>query len=222
MALPGGRQCTDVAGCVVESGIANPTRVVARHANDPTERHWQAVLQIIQYLPGTKDLSLTYERGPDFTMSVYTGANFAEKADDKRSVSRVVVTLGSATVSWLSSTQKIVTLSTTEAEYVALGDGVKEALFAKAVASFLVPGLTEKIMLAIVDNVGAINLASNPLSSARTKHIDVRFHFVQELVSSGTIVVEYVPTSEQRADIMTKPLTGSIFGENRNFLMNLH
>ena len=77
MALPGGRQCTDVAGCVVESGIANPTRVVARHANDPTERHWQAVLQIIQYLLGTKDLSLTYVRGTDFTLSVYMDANFA-------------------------------------------------------------------------------------------------------------------------------------------------
>ena len=75
---------------------------------------------------------------------------------------------------------------------MALGDGVKEAVFAKAVASFLVPGLTEKIILAIVDNEGAINLASNPLSSASTKHIDVRFHFVRELVSSGTIVVEYV------------------------------
>ena len=69
--------------------IANPTLVVARHANDPTERHRQAVLQIIQYLLGTKDLSLMYERGPDFTLSVYTDANFAEKADDRRSVSGV-------------------------------------------------------------------------------------------------------------------------------------
>ena len=107
---------------------------------------------------------------------------------------------------------------------MALGDGVKEALFAKAVASFLVPGLAEKIILAIVDNEGAINLASNPLinSSARTKHIDVRFHFVRELVSSGTIVVEYVSTCEQPADILTKPLTSSIFRELRNILMNLH
>ena len=69
-------------------------------------------------------------------------------------MSGLVVTLGSATVGWLSSTQKIVTLSTTEAEYVALGDGVKEGLIVKAVASFLVPGLTEKIILAIVDNEG--------------------------------------------------------------------
>ena len=167
-------------------------------------------------------MSLTYERGPDFTLSVYADANFAEDSDDRRSVSGVVVTQGSATVSWLSSTQKIVTLSTTEAEYVALGDGVKEALFAKALASFLVPGLTETGILAIVDNEGAINLASNPRSSARTKHIDVRFHFVREWASSGTIVVEYVLTSEQRVDILTKPLTGSIFREHRNFLMNLH
>ena len=102
------------------------------------------MLQIIQYLLGTKDLRLTHERGPDFTLPVYTDANFAENADDRRSMSGVVVTLGSAAVSWLSSAQKIATLSTTEAEYVALGDGVREALFAKAVPSFLVPGLTEK------------------------------------------------------------------------------
>ncbi|CAM9233072.1 unnamed protein product [Pylaiella littoralis] len=121
----------------------------------------------------------------------------------------------------MSSTQKIVTLSTTEAEYVALGDGVKEALFAKAVASFLVPALSQNIIKVLVDNEGAINLASNPLSSARTKHIDVRFHFVRELVSSGKITAEYVPTVE-RADILTKALVGSAFKAHRDFLMNLH
>ena len=137
MTLPEGRRCTDVAVCVVVSTNREPNACCCTTRNDPTGRHWQAVLQIIQYLLGTKDLSLTYERGPDFTLSVYTDANFVEKADDRRSVSGVVVTLDSATVSWLSSTQKIVTLSTTEAEYVALGDGVKEALFAKAVACLL-------------------------------------------------------------------------------------
>ena len=70
-------------------------------------------------------------------MSVFADANYAEKADDRRSVSAVAVTLGNSVVSWVSSTQKIVTLSTTEAEYVALGDGVKESLFAKSVLSFI-------------------------------------------------------------------------------------
>ena len=75
--------------------IATAVRVVARHSNDPTERHWQAVLQIIIYLVGTKDLSLTFEREPesDLDLSVYTDSNFAEKADDRRSVSGVLVCL---------------------------------------------------------------------------------------------------------------------------------
>ena len=132
-----------------------------------------------------------------------------------------MVTLGNATVGWISITQRIVTLSTTEAEYVALRDGVKEVLFAKSVASFLVPSLSQETIKVFVDNDGAIKLASNPLSSARTKHIDVRFHFVRELVSSGIIAVEYVPTNEQRADILTKALVGPIFREHRDFLMNL-
>ena len=84
------------------------------------------------------------------------------------------------------------------------------------------PSLSQKTIKVFVDNDGAIKLASNPLSSARTKHIDVRFHFVRELVSSGIIAVEYVPTNEQRTDILTKALVRPIFGEHRDFLMNLH
>ena len=73
-----------------------------------------------------------------------------------------------------------------------------------------------------VDNEGAIALANNPLSSARTKHIDVRFHFIRELVRSKTISVKYVPTKEQHADILTKALPGITFRNHRDFLMNLH
>ena len=99
--------------------IYNATHVVARHVDDPSERHWQAVLQIIKNVFGTKDQSLTFKRGANLDLSVYTDANYAKKADDRRSVSGVAVTVGNSTVSWSSSTQKIVTLST-EAEYVAL------------------------------------------------------------------------------------------------------
>ncbi|CAN0278062.1 unnamed protein product [Ascophyllum nodosum] len=117
---------------------------------------------------------------------------------------------------------KIVTLSTTEAEYVALGDGVKEALFVKGVPSFIIPFISDNFFKVFVDNDGEISLANNPLSSARTKHIDVRFHLIRELTRSKTISVEYVPTKKQRAEILTKALTGSIFKEHRDFLMNLH
>ena len=96
-------------------------------------------------------------------------------------MSGVAVTVGKSSVSWFSSTQKIVTLSTTETEYVALGDGVKEALFVKGVLSFISPYISENCIKVFVDNDGAISLANNPLSYARTKPIDVRFHFIREL-----------------------------------------
>ena len=153
---------------------------------------------------------------------MYTGANYAEKADDRRFVSGEAVTVGNSTVSWSCSTQKIVTFSTTEAEYVALGDGVKEGLLVKAVLSFIVPPLSEKSMKVLLDNEGVINLAANPLTSARTKRIDVRFQFIRELVRTGTIAVEHISTKEQRADVLTKAFVGAIFREHRNFLLNLH
>ena len=118
--------------------ITNAVRAVSRHSNSPAERHWKVVLQIIRYLLGTKDLSLAFEWGSGLEISVFADANYAEKADDRRSVSGVAVTVGKSSVSWFSSTQKIVTLSTTEAEYIALGDGVKEALFVKGVLSFII------------------------------------------------------------------------------------
>ena len=137
-------------------------------------------------------------------------------------MSGVAVTVGKSSVSWFSTTQKIVTLTTTEAEYVALGDGVKEALFVKVVLSFIIPSISENCIKVFVDNNGATSLANNPLSSARTKHIDVCFHFIRELTRSKTISVSYVPAKEQRADILTKALTGAIFKEHKDFLMNLH
>ena len=202
--------------------ITNAVRAVSRHSNSPAEKHWKAMLQIIRYLLGTKGLSLTFEWGSGLEISVFVDANYAEKADDRRSVSGVSVTVGKSSASWFSSTQKIVTLSTTEAEYVALGDGISEALFVKGVLSFIIPSISENCIKVFVDNDGAISLANNPLRSARAKHIDVRFHFIRELTRSKTISIEYVPTKEQRADILTKALTGAIFKEHRDFLMNLH
>ena len=137
-------------------------------------------------------------------------------------MSGVAVAVGKSSVSWFSSTQKIVPLSTTETEYVALGDGVKEALFVKGVLSFIIPSISENCIKVFVDNDGAISLAKNSLSSARAKHIDVRFYFVRELTRSKTISAEYVPTKEQRADILTKALTGTIFKEQRDFPVNLY
>ena len=128
---------------VSRTDITNAVRAVSRQSTSPAERHWKAVLQIIIYLLGTKDLSVTFEWGSGLELSVFADANYAEKADDRRFVSGVALTVGKSSFSWLSSTQKIVTLSTTETEYVALEDGVKEVLFVKEVLSFIIPSISE-------------------------------------------------------------------------------
>ena len=97
-------------------------------------------------------------------MELWTDSNYAEKADDTRSVSGIAVMLCHGVVGWASSTHKVISVSTTEAEYISIGDGVKEALFAKGVLSFLVPELSEKCIDVFVDNAGAISLATNRLA----------------------------------------------------------
>lgn len=140
--------------------ITSSVRVVARNAHNPSIRHWKAVLIILSYLRGTKDLgSGNYvQTGSGLDLSVYTNECelYTDEANGGRSVSGVAVTLGGATASWVSNTQIGVTLSTTEAEYVALGDGVNEASFAGAALSFIAPEVTDSNIRVLEDDQGAM------------------------------------------------------------------
>lgn len=124
-------------------------------------------------------------------------------------------------VNWFSRTQKSVTLSTTEAEYVAMGDGVKEALYVRGILRFLRPEMKFSGISVFEDNQGAIALAENPLSSSNSKHIDVRRHFVRELSANGDITVKHVSTNKQCADILTKALGKEKFELHRDLLLGL-
>ena len=122
--------------------ISNAVRAVTRHSHNPTDRHWKSVLKIMAYLHGTRGMGLTFARGSGLNLTAYSDADYAEKSNERRSVSGTVITLGAAAVRWASSTQMCVTLSTAEAEYVALGGRVKEALFTRAVLPFISPELS--------------------------------------------------------------------------------
>ena len=123
---------------------------------------------------------------------------------------------------WFSRTQKCVTLSTSEAEYVALGDTVKELLFLRQVWRFMIiPGKGMPCFPVFEDNQGALQLSKNPVSNSNSKHIDVRNHFLRELVRQGDIIVNHVPSEYQHADILTKVLALDLFAIHRRFLMNL-
>ena len=165
------------------SDITNALRAVARYAHEPTEKLWQVVMKILSYLNGTKRLGITYMRGSGLSLNVYADdADYVNKDKDRRSVSGIAVTLRGAVVSHTSKTQRVVSLSTSEAEYIAAGDGVKEALFVRAVLSFVAPETCGASVKVLEDNQGTKALIENPLISARSKHIDVRFHFIHELL----------------------------------------
>ena len=136
-------------------------------------------------------------------------------------MSGTIISSGGAAVNWASSTQRFVTLSTAEAEYVALGEGVKEALFTGTVLSFIFPQLSGSCARVFEDSQGGIALAENPVSSARSKHIDLRFHSVRELLRAKKIDIQFVASEEHHADILTKSLAATPFKSQRRFLLNL-
>ena len=175
--------------------IANAVRAVARQAYDPAERHWRAVRKIIAYLNKTKDLGLVFVKDGDRKFSVYVEADYANKDNDRRSVSGVAVMVGGTVVNASSTTPHCVTLFTSEAEYVAMAQGAKTALFTKAVLDFLQLELANETIDLFEDNQGAIAIAENPISRVRTKHIDVRYHFIRELVKCKVLNIQYTESS---------------------------
>ena len=147
-------------------------------------------------------------------------ADFASEAADHRSVSGGVVMCCGGVISWFSRTQSV-TNSTTEAEYVALGDLVKELLFLRQVWLFFLPSATMPLMPVYEDNEGAISLANNPITNSNSKHIDVRHHFLREKVNAGEIEVTHVSSEYHHADFLTKALTREAFEFRRDVVMNL-
>ena len=127
--------------------------------------------------------------------------------------------LENAAVYATSRTQHCVTLSTAEAEYVALTEGAKEEMFVRSVMSFMQPNVYEITMME--DNEGAKAMADNPLSLGRSKDIYVRWHFIRELVKKKELKVVYVASEWQHADILTKALHLNLFKRHRKALLNL-
>ena len=173
-------------------------RAVARYAHIPTERLWQAIMKILSYRYGTERFGITYVRGSGLRLEGYVKVNYADKANGRRSVFLIAVTFGGTVVSHASKTKHVASLSTSEAEYIAAGDGVKEALFVPAVLCSITPGTSGE------DSEGAKALIENPLSSARRKHIDMRFHSIRDLFRTRKTIVEHTSSTKQHEDILTE------------------
>lgn len=172
----------------------------------PQEPHMQAVKHIYRYLRGTSDLALLYQRGEDNYLSGFTDADWAGDLHDRKSSTGFAFLLGSTPVTWNSKKQPTVALSSTEAEYMALTESTKEAIWLRRLLGKLQLLNLQTPTIIHGDNQGSLNLAHNPIYHGRTKHVEVRHHFIREKILSQEIALKYVPTREQVADIFTKVL----------------
>ncbi|GKC09269.1 retrovirus-related pol polyprotein from transposon TNT 1-94 [Tanacetum coccineum] len=186
----------------------------ARYQARPTEKHLNAVKRIFRYLKGTVHRGLWYPKDSSIALTAFADADHAGCQDTRRSTSGSMQLLGDRLVSWSSKRQKSAAISSTEAEYIALSGCCAQILWMRSQLTDYGFGFNKIPMYC--DNKSAIALCCNNVQHSRSKHIDIRFHFIKEHVENGVIELYFVNTEYQLADIFTKAL-----GRNRiEFLIN--
>ncbi|KAG8498213.1 hypothetical protein CXB51_006868 [Gossypium anomalum] len=200
------------------SDLSYAVSAVSRYMANPGKEHWKAVQWILRYLRGTTDVCLQFGRTEDGVIG-YVDVDFARDLDRRRSLTGYVFTIGGCTISWKATLQTTVALSTTEAEYMAITEAYKEVIWLKGLFSELNEDL--QISTIFCDSQSAIFLIKDQIFHERTKHINVWYHFVRDIIARGDIVVNKISTHENPADMMTKSLPITKF-EHCSNLVGVH
>jgi hypothetical protein len=199
--------------------IAYAVNQAAQAMQSPDEDDWKKVKRIFRYLKGTKTLKLKYSKNIEKENTTgYSDASYAENRKDRKSTSGYIFLKANGAISWKSKKQPIVSLSSMEAEYIALTSAAKEAMWLQKLDQEI-ENKTEAILI-FEDNQSTIKTASEEIYNERSKHIDVRYHFIREKIKNNQIKVEYLPTEDMIADALTKPL-GSVKVVHFNKLLGL-
>ena len=188
----------------------------ARFQSMPKESHLNVVKRIFKYLKGTSVLGLFYPSSSSFNLIGFSDADYAGYQVDRKSTSGACEFLGECLVAWHSKKQTFVAMSTAEGEYIAAGSCCAQVLWMQQTLEDF--GISCSKTPIYCDNTAAINISKKPVMHSRTKHIDVRHHFLRDHVAKGNIELIFIPTEHQCADIFTKPLSEDRFGIMRNEL----
>ena len=184
--------------------IAFAVNDVSRFNNKFGVAHWTAVKRIFRYLRGTVDLKLVYSKTGNQMLNGFTDADWASDVDKRRSCTGYVFKMCNGAISWNSKRQPTVALSSTEAEYMALSSALQEAMWLKQFGQDFDVEIKQLPVEIGCDNQSAIKLAESDGYRARSKHIDVRHHYIREKVNDSTIRINHVPTDQMVADNLTK------------------
>jgi hypothetical protein len=185
--------------------IAFAVGYLSRFMETPASDHLVAVKHLLRYIAGTLNHGCVYLRGDGEELTGFSDSDHAGDKDTRKSTSGVLFFLGSSPISWQSLKQKVVATSSCEAEYIAAATAACQGIWlARLFGKLLNQKATPFILY--IDNKSTISLCKNPVMHDRTKHIDLRYHFIRDRVEKGMVVVEFVGTTEQKADILTKSL----------------
>ncbi|UYV62168.1 hypothetical protein LAZ67_1008103 [Cordylochernes scorpioides] len=201
--------------------ISFATSKLSQFCANPGKKHWEAEKHVLRYLSGTIDLELSYVKGNNNKVAMFTDADYGSDTDDRRSYSGMVAVIDGNVINWRSKKQQCVSLSTMESEYIALCHSAKEAVWLGQTLSDL--GFIShfaKPLTIYCDNRSAIDFSKNNIENNRSKHISVQFHYTRDKINSGNIVVQFVNTKENLADIQTKTLK-KLMHRDACFQMNL-
>jgi hypothetical protein len=186
--------------------IAAAFSYVSRYLENPSWQHWMAVKRILRYLKGTLHYGIVYgENGGSLELYGYVDSDWGSDHLDRRSISGSLFKLYGAPISWQCKKQETVALSSTEAEYMAATLATQEAVWLRNLLQDMNFKQNEATTI-FEDNQGCIKLSKDATDHSRTKHIDIKHHFIREKVENKIVKLEYVPTNENQADILTKGL----------------
>ena len=203
--------------------IAYSVGVLSRYMDKPTMLYYNCVKKVLCYIKGRLEFGLVYLQGTgNYLLSGYSDSDHADSdhvgsVDDRKSTTGMAFYLNENSITEVSQKQKCVALSSCETEFMVVTTAATQGICLQNLLKHVVNVVLGPVEI-FVDNKSAINLTKNPIINGRSKHIDLRFHFIRDCVKHGDIVVKYVKTQEQRADILTKPLTAAKFEEMRKLL----
>jgi hypothetical protein len=190
---------------------------------NPTRAHLVAGKRVLRYLAGTLDLALEFNFDGGAVPATIGGflrncaisdADWASDESDRKSISGYCFYFFNSLVSWSAVKQKAISLSSTEAEYYSMTHAIKEALWIRLFLTLLSFPIPRPFPL-LSDNQSVCALANNSSITSRSKHIDIRHHFIRDHISDGTFCTNWIPTSDMPADIFTKPLSFPLFTKHR-------
>ncbi|RVW64339.1 Retrovirus-related Pol polyprotein from transposon RE1 [Vitis vinifera] len=190
--------------------ISFAVSMVSQFMNNPTEEHQEAVYRILRYLKMTPGKGLFFKRVASRDVEIFSDADWAGSLTDRRSTSGYCTYVWGNLVTWRSKKQSVVARSSAEAEVRAMAHGICEGIWLKRLLEELqlAPHGPMKLMC---DNQAAISIAKNPVHHDRTKHVEIDRHFIKEKIEQKNIEVDYIPTRQQIADIMTKAVPRTQF-----------